>query len=60
MNDGDGVGIVDILSDGPVGTGPEGQSFSLFIDIPDKEMKNVCIKFVGPKFGVVLIFWKVK
>lgn len=29
MNDGNGVGIVDILSDGPIKTGPKGHSFQL-------------------------------
>lgn len=47
------MGIVDILSDGLIETGPEGSLLGLFIDIPDREMKNVGIKFVGPKFGVV-------
>lgn len=49
-----------IKNDGSVGTGPERQLdlFSLFIDVPDKEM-NVCIKFVDPRLGVVLIFWKI-
>lgn len=56
MDDGDGVGRVDMLSDGPVGTRPEVYLLSLFIDVPDKEMKNVCIKIAGPKFVVVLIF----
>lgn len=59
MDKEDDIGIVDRLSDSPVGTGSQGPVFPAHLLTSwTKQINNVCNEFVGPRFGVVWIFWK--